>query len=298
VAAIHYNPAALGATDGLDAMVDLQLSQIDINVTATRNDGTDPNTGEAYKDAEAHVLVPVFLAGLTWKPIKYVAVGFAATDSYVGGGDYSSGESDPPPYTGNQRYAGVNTQILTIALMPAVAITPIEGFHVGGGVDYVLDDVKLLKASDPLGGEGYDFVNDEPYATDVVLEAEGKGSHIAWNAGIFVDKFKLLQVGASYSPRRISWHRATVRWRSLENSPSRCRSRRSSAWARQARSTTGSASPPRSSITCGRNAAVRKRAMRRSPSFRRTATRSARPTVCSSMLRRKPTRRAVCGTRW
>lgn len=209
-AAIHYNPAAIGASKGVDGMFDLQLSQIDVNVTTTRNDGVDPNTGEKYKASNAHVLVPVGLVGITWAPFKWGAIGFAATDSFVGGGDYSGQETEwqkkykdgkEPKYRANTRYAGINTQIVTLALMPALAITPIEGVHVGGGFSYVLDKVELTKASDPLGSEGHGFGDGEEnaYVNDVILSAEASGGHTAWNAGVFVDRWKLLQVGASYS---------------------------------------------------------------------------------------------------
>lgn len=198
-AAVHYNPAAIGATEGVDIMVDLQLSMIDVYYDATRNDGIDPNTGEAYELAEAHVVVPVGLVGVTWKPIKWVAFGLAATDSYVGGGDYSGTETEGEHYTGSQRYAGIKTQLITLSLMPAVAITPIDGVHVGGTFAYVYDKISLLKASDPLGGEGYDFIGQTPYANDVVLSLEGSGGHTSWSAGIFVDRWKYFQVGVAFS---------------------------------------------------------------------------------------------------
>lgn len=198
-AAIHYNPAAIGATNGVDIMVDLQLSAIDVYYDATRNNGVDPNTGEAYKLAEAHVIVPVGLVGVTWKPHKMLALGFAATDSYVGGGDYSGTETPGENYQGAQRYAGIKTQLITLSLMPAVAITPIEGVHVGGTFAYVYDKISLLKASDPLGTEGYDFIGQVPYANDVVLSLEGSGGHTSWSVGVFVDRWKFLQVGASFS---------------------------------------------------------------------------------------------------
>lgn len=198
-AAIHYNPAAIGGTEGVDVLVDLQASKIDVEVTATRNDGIDPNTGEPYGVSEAHVVVPVGLVGVTWKPLKWLAGGFAVTDSYVGGGDYTASETDPPPYTGHQRYAGIKTQIITLAMMPAVAITPIDGLHVGGGVSYVYDKVSIMKASDPLGSEGYDFIGQAGYANDVLLSADASGGHVTWNAGVYFDKLRWLQVGVSYA---------------------------------------------------------------------------------------------------
>ncbi len=209
-AAVHYNPAAMGGSKGVDGMFDLQLSQIEVTHTSTRHDGIDPNTGEKYEPSQAKVLVPVGLVGVTWKPFKWGAIGFAATDSFVGGGDYSGQEAawqkehddgDEPKYRASTRYAGIKTQIITVALMPAIAITPIEGFHAGGGFSYVLDKVSLTKASDPLGSEGKGFGDGEEnaYVNDVILSAEGSGAHTAWNAGIFVDRWKLFQVGASYS---------------------------------------------------------------------------------------------------
>lgn len=198
-AAIHYNPAAIGATEGVDIMIDVQLSKIDVTYAASRNDGIDPNTSEPYELAEAHVLVPVGLIGATWKPLKWAAFGFAATDSYVGGGDYSGTEVEGEHYKGSQRYAGIKTQIITLSLLPAVAITPIKGVHIGGTVGYMYDKISLLKASDPLGGEGYDFIGGASYANDVILSAEAEGGHLTWSAGVFVDRWKYFQVGVSFS---------------------------------------------------------------------------------------------------
>lgn len=197
-AAMHYNPAAIGASDGFDALADVQLSFIDVKFTPTRNDGVDPNTGEKYIPAEAHAIVPVGLLGVTWKPVKWGAIGVAAVDSFVGGGDYSGQETDPPPYTGAQRYAGVTSKVITLSVIPGIALTPVDGFHVGGGFAYVYDNVTILKVSDPLGNEGLGFTG-TPYEYDVVLDASGTGSHTMWNAGIFVDRWKFLQVGASYT---------------------------------------------------------------------------------------------------
>ncbi len=197
-AAMHYNPAAIGGSQGVDALADVQLSFIDVTFTPSRNDGIDPNTGETYVPAQAHALVPVGLLGVTWKPVKWGAVGVAAVDSFVGGGDYSGQETDPDTYTGAQRYAGITSKVITLSVIPGIAITPVDGFHVGGGFAYVYDNVTIVKASDPLGTEGLGFAGN-PYELDVILDANGTGNHTMWNAGIFVDRWKFLQVGASYS---------------------------------------------------------------------------------------------------
>ena len=70
------------------------------------NGGIDPNTEAPYDLAAADAVVPVFYLGATYKVIPdRLAVGFGITDSFVGGGDYSGSEDNPPPYTGHQRYA-------------------------------------------------------------------------------------------------------------------------------------------------------------------------------------------------
>jgi len=208
--AIHWNPGALGAAEGMDVLMDTQLSVVRAQATATRNDGIDPNTGEAYRTATAEAEVPVFVLGLTYrlpKAVPYLGdrltLGLAAMDTFVGGGDYTSSEvdadgnpADTPPYTSHQRYAGINTKIITLKLTPALGLTLMDGLHIGGGFSYVADVLQAVQASDTLGSEG---VGTSPYSGDSILEASGTGSHTTWNAGIFFNRFEWLQIGLSYS---------------------------------------------------------------------------------------------------
>ena len=207
VAAIVYNPAALGGAEGFQVMVDGQLSFVRLEVTTTRNGGIDPNTGAAYAPATARAMVPNGVVGLSWQVIpERLTLGLAAYDPFVGGGDYTSTEQgEVPPYTGHQRYHIIKTKIITLAVEPAVAVTIVDGFHVGGGASYVIDLINVKQASDPLGSEGILAeeigmeVPDHPYALDTLLEGEAKGGHFGWNAGIFVDKWDYLRVGLSYA---------------------------------------------------------------------------------------------------
>jgi long-subunit fatty acid transport protein len=200
VASIHYNPAALGALPGTHVLFDTQLSQIHVEATATRNEGIDPNTGEAYAVATADAMVPVFVLGATTSLLDdRLTFGIAASDAFVGGGDYSGGETNPPPYTGHQRYAGVTTKIITLAVTPAMGFTVTDGIHVGAGASWVYDSISAFQASDALGNEGLGFGEDAAYGNDSYLEIDASGSHWGWNAGIFVDRFELAQVGLSYS---------------------------------------------------------------------------------------------------
>ncbi len=199
VGAIHYNPAAIAATEGVQVMIDGYGAFVRVDATATRNDGIDPNTGEPYAVAQARVTVPVAMIGATWKVIPdRLALGFAVTDAFVGGGDYTAGEPDlEPPWESHQRYAGVSTTILTLHLIPAVGVTVVDGVHVGAGLKYIIDSIDAVQTADPLGNEGQSV--DGPYMGDTILEAHAKGHHLGWNAGIFVDRWKYLQVGASYA---------------------------------------------------------------------------------------------------
>ena len=197
--AIVFNPAAIGAVDGIDAMIDVQANFIHVDATTTRNGGIDPNTGEAYDVAGADAMVPnafIGLVGEVWK--NKVNLGLGVNLPFVGGGDYSGSEDSPPPYTSHQRYAGITVKVITIAVTPAIAITPVEGVHLGGSFSYVMDSISALQASDPLGTEGYNK-GTGPYSTDSLLTAEASGSHLAWGAGIFIDKVPKAQVGVSYA---------------------------------------------------------------------------------------------------
>jgi len=190
-AAIHYNPGAIGGSDGVDIMFDLQTAFAHAEVSTTRNDGIDPNTGEPYALAIADAVVPVFFLGGTWKVNDMFAIGIGATDSWVGGGDYSASETEGGPYVGHQRYAGVQTTILTLAVTPAASITLTEGVHVGGGFSYVYDMIDAVQSSDPLGLESTEM--------DSTLSLSASGSHNTWNAGVLIDRFEGVAIGLSYA---------------------------------------------------------------------------------------------------
>ncbi len=203
--AIYYNPAAIGATEGFHLLLDGQLALINVSATASRNGGIDPNTGEAYDTLNAHVPVPVAFLGATWTVIpKRLTFGLGVYDPFVGGGKYLNADGTPD-LTASGRYHGVSVTILTLAVTPAVSVTPIDGFHIGVGGSYVIDHIEALQAADPLGTEG--IAPDElgttppanPYAYDVLLDAKANGGHFAWNAGLFIDRFKQAQVGLSFA---------------------------------------------------------------------------------------------------
>ena len=197
--AIHYNPAAIAAADGVQLLLDAQYVFVRVDATTTRNDGIDPNTGEAYGTAMARVQVPVALVGATWQVLEdRLTVGFAATDAFVGGGDYMAGEPDEEaPFESHQRYAAVQTKIVTFHLIPAVGVTLIDGLHVGGSLKVILDSFDAIQASDPLGTEG--LGPDGPYSADTLLYASVSGSHLGWSGGVFFDKYKAAQVGVSFT---------------------------------------------------------------------------------------------------
>jgi len=205
----HYNPAALGGVSAPQVLLDAQVAAIRIDATATRNDGLDPQTCDEvpgpdpstwtgcdpYADAKARVQVPVFIAGVALPVIAdRLAVGFAATDVFVGGGDYRASEpDDDPPFVGHQRYFGVNTQVVTVSLIPAAALTVTDGLHVGAGLRYTIDLLAATQASN-LGLEGRG-----PLGSDPVLDATTLGSHLGWNVGVFFDREELAQVGISFA---------------------------------------------------------------------------------------------------
>ena len=205
-AAVFFNPAAIAPLGSFQALIDAQVSFVHIDAVTTRHDGLDPNTCsdasdpttcEAYDPAVADVPVPVFLAAVTYQPWKdRLTLGVAATDNFVGGGDYSKSTEDPTHVW--TRYQGINTKIVTIGVTGAVGLTVVDGVHVGGGGTFVLDMIAAYQASDPLGTEGRGF-DGTGYSTDVLLTADASGHHATWNAGLFFDRWKEVQVGASYT---------------------------------------------------------------------------------------------------
>jgi long-subunit fatty acid transport protein len=207
VSAIYYNPAAIAAVPGFEAMLDVQLTWVGIDATSTRNGGIDPNTGKKYATSTARVMVPNGVIGATGQVIPdRLTLGFAVYEPFVGGGDYTSTEKGKvPPYTGPQRYHIIDTKIITIALTPAVGLTLVEGLHIGGSFSYVMDSLSVYQASDPLGTEGVlpeqldSDVPSDPYALDTYLSGKTKGSHITAAGGVFFNKFDVAQVGISYS---------------------------------------------------------------------------------------------------
>lgn len=197
--ALHYNPAAIAAAPGVQVLADAQVAFIRVDATATRNGGIDPNTGEEYNLAKARVKVPVALIGATWQVLPdRLTVGLGVTDAFVGGGDYTAGEPDKdPPYESHQRYAGVDTAIITLHIIPAVGLTITDGIHVGASFKYIVDSFSAIQASDPLGTEGVGPTG--PYSTDTVLEGNTSGGHIGYGVGVFFDGVKQAQVGISYT---------------------------------------------------------------------------------------------------
>lgn len=200
-AAVYFNPAAIAATEGVQVMIDGQLAFIRIDATSTRNDGIDPNTGAPYTVAQARVQVPAAIIGATWKPFERVAFGFALTDAFVGGGDYTAGEPDlDAPYESHQRYAGVVSKLITLHAIPAVGITVMDGLHVGGSYKLVLDSFYAMQASDPLGNEGGALIKgDDAYVNDTLLTIDASGMHTGWTVGAYFDRIPMARVGVSYT---------------------------------------------------------------------------------------------------
>ena len=206
-AATMYNPAALSQAEGFQSMLDIQLANVRIDITSWRNGGFDPNTGDAYNIAKARVKAPVTFLGFSHEILEdKLTAGLGLTTPFIGGGDYTAGESIPPPYTSHQRYFGVNTKVITGQVIPAVSYTPVKdwGLHVGAGMTYTIDIIEVTKTSNTgTEGVGSQVVDGEqvvaPYTTDAVLSGRATGSHIGWNIGVLFDKYKLAQVGASYT---------------------------------------------------------------------------------------------------
>ncbi len=194
-----FNPGALGASDGIDVLADVQFVHIHMEATTTRNKGIDPNTDSPYSPAVIDTWVPVFLIGASATlPVldDRITLGFAATDPFVGGGDYLDDDQTGPPYAGHQRYSGIETEIVSLALSPAIGVRLFDGVHIGGGATHHLNSFSILQATDPFGFEG---TGDTPYQNDIILEGDASGGHWVWSAGVFVDKLDLLQVGLSYT---------------------------------------------------------------------------------------------------
>lgn len=200
-AAAHFNPAALAATSGVQAMIDVQYSFVRIDYLATRNGGIDPNTGAAYEVASARVGVPNALVGLSAQVIPdRLSLGLALTDTFLGGGNYTANEPDEAfPYEGSQRYAGVVSKLITLHVIPAVGLTVVDGLHVGGGFKYIFDSVYIQQCSDPLGAEGALYYPPDAYASDTLLEIQATGGHLGWNAGVLFDRFEKARIGASFA---------------------------------------------------------------------------------------------------
>jgi long-subunit fatty acid transport protein len=199
-AATMYNPAALRLAEGMQAMLDVQLASIGIDVTSWRNGGFDPNTGEPYTTAKARVKAPVTFLGLSYELPARTTLGLGVVTPFIGGGDYTAGEDNPPPYTSHQRYFGINTKVITGQVIPAIGYTPVEdwGLHLGAGMTYTLDIIQVTKASN-TGFEGLQSNGTGPYSTDAILTGEAQGSHLGWNVGLMFDKYKMAQLGASYT---------------------------------------------------------------------------------------------------
>ena len=202
-AAAFYNPAALARAKGMQAMMDVQLAMVRVDVTSWRNGGFDPNTGEAYDQAHARVKVPVTFLGASYEILEdRLTAGLAITMPFVGGGDYtSSEEKGAPPYTSHQRYFGVDTKVIPAQMSPALGFTPVPdwGLHLGAAFNYTVDIISVTKTSNTgKEGLGGTMADPKPYSTDAVLVGNAKGSHMGYTVGLFFDKFEIAQAGLSY----------------------------------------------------------------------------------------------------
>ena len=199
VVSIFHNPAAIAHLKGFDFVLDVQAADVRNEVIATRNDGIDPNTGEPYALSVAELVVPVFFLGGTYEVMEdKLVAGIGITPHFMGGGDYTGVESNPPPYTGHQRYAGIDSKVISIAVMPTVAYRLTEALSVGAGFSYNVDIFDALQASDPIGTEGLGFGGDAAYSYDVYLSAQGTGSHTTWSAGALYEIEDGIEIGLSY----------------------------------------------------------------------------------------------------
>lgn len=192
--AVVYNPGALAVQDAPALLVDGQLAWVRAELTAARNDGIDPNTGEPYAPAQASVASTVSYIGFATPVVAdRVGAGVSVHNPFTGGASYLANEPDPDTvFTGHQRYHGVRSILASIAVTGAVGATLVDGVHLGVSGAWYIDYATLLRAARVTGDEGA-----PDYSNDATLFGQAAGGHPGASAGLYVDRWERLQLGAS-----------------------------------------------------------------------------------------------------
>jgi hypothetical protein len=200
--AVLQNPALLPGT-GAGVVVEGGASWISVAVDTSRHGGIDPNTGETYRTAKSSVVSPGLALAASWQPIPgRVGLGFGVSQPMQYAVEF--GETNPPPFTGPQRYSAIQADLSSLALGPAVGLHLWKGLHVGGSISLYLDRFDLLSAWDAMGTEGMGPDDDvagqlNPYTGDAYYLYAGRGRHVGGGAGVYYDGWDLVQVGLTFT---------------------------------------------------------------------------------------------------
>ncbi|MFT4976072.1 MAG: long-subunit fatty acid transport protein [Myxococcota bacterium] len=192
--AVVYNPAALSAQPVRELLVDTQLAWVRAELTTTRNDGIDPNTDAPYAPAQASVASAVGYVAIAAPLIPgRLGGGLSVHNPFTGGASYLKNEPDPDSvFTGHQRYHGVRSILASLAVTGALGARVGEGVHLGLSGAWYIDYATILRAARVTGDEGA-----PDYSNDVILSGSAVGGHPGASAGIYVDRWPRLRLGAS-----------------------------------------------------------------------------------------------------
>jgi long-chain fatty acid transport protein len=198
VAAIFWNPAALGQLEGKNIFTTINTSFLNF----TYKSEADPWTGEEkdYPEVKSSTFsTPPFLGFASdYGPEKLVwGVGFYAP--FGGALDWpdevtlSSGTTEPAP----QRFQMIMTDIMCLTFGPAASYRILDNLMVGAGVSFnygMLDSELVSKEEADMKGVEIEGGYIEARATEEGLS----GIAFGWSLGILWKPLENLDIGASY----------------------------------------------------------------------------------------------------
>lgn len=197
VAAVFWNPAALGQLEGKNILTTLNTSFLNF----TYKSDADPWAGDEkdYPEIKSSTFSPPPFVGFASDigPEKLVW-GLAFYTPFGGSLDWPDkvtvdGETEPAP----QRFQMIKTDIKCLTVGPAAAYRILDNLMVGAGVsfNYGMLDSELVSKEE---AELEDVVIPEGYIEARATEKGLSGIAVGWSLGILWKPLENLDIGASY----------------------------------------------------------------------------------------------------
>lgn len=184
---MFFNPGALGFQEGVQAQATggLILPRVKLENASATTVSNAPISGRSRKgDVAEDPVVPTIYGSWQLSPQWYVGLGVSApwglTTEY------------PDNWVG--RYHGINSELRTININPALAVRPIPQLSIGFGAQIQYAETKLTNAID-FGTIAGGVSNP---ATDGKVELEGNDWGLGFTLGFVADVTPTTRIGLAY----------------------------------------------------------------------------------------------------